>query len=114
MVEDAAASADFYTENFGFEVQLKVPAICIVTRGDMTLLLSGPRSSARREMPDGTKPAPGGWNRIMYEVVDIESEVARLKEAGVNFRNPIISGPGGKQSIADDLDGNAIEVFQPD
>ena len=82
--------------------------------GGITLLLSGPRSSARREMPDGTKPVPGGWNRIMFEVEDIESEVTRLKEGGVKFRNPIISGPGGQQSIAEDLDGNAIEVFQPD
>jgi catechol 2,3-dioxygenase-like lactoylglutathione lyase family enzyme len=114
MVSDPAASADFYTENFGFEVQLKVPAIAILTKGDLTILLSGPGSSARRAMPDGTETEPSGWNRIMIDTDDIEAEVARLKPAGITFRNEIISGPGGKQIIANDPDGNAIEIFEAD
>lgn len=114
MVNDAAMAAAFYTDILGFTVDLAIPPIHIVTRGDMTILLSGPKSSARQPMPDGTETEPGGWNRIMYEVDDIEAEVKRLRAAGVNFRNEIHSGPGGSQIIAEDLDGNAIEVFQPD
>ena len=114
MVNDPAESAVFYTENFGFEVQLKVPAICIISRGDMTLLLSGPGSSARRPMPDGSEPVPGGWNRILIETDDLDSLVEKAAKGGVKFRNEIISGPGGRQIVAEDPDGNAIELFEPD
>ncbi len=113
MVSDAAAAAAFYTEHFGFEIELQVPAICIVTRGDTTLLLSGPKSSARRPMPDGREPVPGGWNRLLIDVDDLDAEVARIAGAGVQFRNEIISGPGGRQIVAEDLDGNPIELFEP-
>jgi predicted enzyme related to lactoylglutathione lyase len=64
-------------------------------------------------MPDGRKPEPGGWNRIHFIVEDIESEVGRLKDAGVKFRNEIIGGPGGRQILAEDPSGNPIELFQP-
>ena len=37
-------------------------------------------------MPDGTVPAPGGWNRFMLEVEDLEAIVANLRSAGTNFR----------------------------
>ncbi len=114
MVDDPAASAVFYTENFGFEVQFKVPAIYIVNRGDLTLLLSGPGSSARRSMPDGSEPVPGGWNRILIEVDDIDAEVEKISKNGVTFRNEVISGPGGRQIVAEDPDGNPIEIFEPD
>ena len=114
MVNDAATAAAFYTELFGFETELAVPPIHIITRGDMTLLLSGPQSSARRPMPDGSEPVPGGWNRILIETDDLNPLVERLKQAGVKFRNESISGPGGRQIVADDLDGTAIELFEPD
>jgi predicted enzyme related to lactoylglutathione lyase len=89
------------------------PAFADVIRGNLRLLLSGPTSSAGRPMPDGRQPEPGGWNRIHLIVDDIDAEVARLREAGVPFRNEIISGPGGKQILAEDPAGNAIELFQP-
>ena len=114
MVTEPLAAASFYTENFGFTIQLQVPAISIVSRGDMTLLLSGPRSSARKPMSDGTETDTGGWNRIMFEVDDIEAVVRKLRTVGVKFRNEIHSGPGGSQIIAEDLDGNPIEVFEAD
>ena len=91
-----------------------MPAICIVSNRDLTLLVSGPGSSARRAMPDGREPEPGGWNRILVEVDDIEAKATELKQAGVLFRNEIIGGPGGKQIIADDPDGNPIEIFEAD
>lgn len=112
MVSDARAAAAFYTEHLDFVIELQVPAICIVSRGDLTLLLSGPGSSARRPMPDGRKPEPGGWNRLLIETDDLDSMVERFKKAGVKFRNEIISGPGGRQIVAEDLDGNPIELFE--
>ncbi len=112
MVSDAGAAAAFYTEHFGFVIDLQVPAFAMVSRGDLTLLLSGPKSSARRPMPDGREPEPGGWNRIVIEFDDLEPVVERLTRAGVQFRNEIISGPGGKQVLAEDLDGNPIELFE--
>jgi catechol 2,3-dioxygenase-like lactoylglutathione lyase family enzyme len=73
----------------------------------------GPNSSAGRPMPDGRQPAPGGWNRIHLIVEDLVAEVDRLRAAGVNFRNDIVTGPGGSQILLDDPSGNPIELFQP-
>lgn len=113
MVDDVKAAVDFYTSNLGFTVGMNSPAFADVTKGNLRLLLSGPQSSAGRPMPDGCTPGPGGWNRIHLIVDDIESEVARLREANVPFRNDIVRGPGGAQTLIEDPAGNVIEIFQP-
>jgi catechol 2,3-dioxygenase-like lactoylglutathione lyase family enzyme len=114
MVDDVDQAVDFYTRHFGFELGHDAsPAFADVVRGDLRLLLAGPESSAARPMPDGRKPEPGGWNRIHFVVDDIESDVERLRSAGLSFRNDIISGPGGRQILVDDPSGNPIELFQP-
>ncbi len=114
MVDDVQAAIDFYTTHFGFTVNsAALPAFADVTRGNLRLLLAGPRSSAGRPMPDGRKPAPGGWNRIHFIVDDITAEVDRLRTAGVKFRNDIVTGPGGRQILLEDPSGNPVELFQP-
>ena len=114
MVDDVAKAVDFYTTQFGFSVRSNAaPAFADVVRGNLRLLLSGPKSSAGRPMPDGRTPEPGGWNRIHFVVDDIAAEVDRLRAAGVEFRNEIVSGPGGQQILLEDPAGNPIEVFQP-
>jgi catechol 2,3-dioxygenase-like lactoylglutathione lyase family enzyme len=114
MVHDVDAAIAFYTTHLGFRVQTRAaPAFADVVRGDLRLLLSARTSSAGRPMPDGRQPEPGGWNRIHLIVDDIEVEVARLRAAGVPFRNDIVKGPGGAQVLIDDPSGNPIELFQP-
>src|SRR5262245_14853000 len=114
MVDDVQESIDFYTRHLGFELRNDLgPAFADVVRGRLRLLLAGPESSAGRPMPDGRKPGPGGWNRIHLIVDDISAEVARLRSAGLRFRNDIIKGPGGQQILIDDPSGNPIELFQP-
>ena len=114
MVADVQQAIDFYTELFGFEVRSSAaPAFADVVRGNLRLLLSGPKSSAGRPMPDGRTPEPGGWNRIHFIVDDIDAEVERLRAAGIAFRNDVISGPGGRQILLEDPAGNPIELFQP-
>ena len=113
MVNDVPSAVDFYTKHFGFTVGMNAPAFADVFRGNLRVLLSGPQSSAGRPMPDGTRPVPGGWNRIHFVVDDIAAEVERLRAEGVRFRNDIVSGPGGKQILLDDPSGNPIELFQP-
>ena len=114
MVDDVERAVAFYTTHFGFRLRMDAaPAFADVVRGQLRLLLSGPTSSAGRPMPDGRVPQPGGWNRIHFIVEDIADEVARLRSAGVSFRNDIVSGPGGRQILLDDPAGNPIELFQP-
>jgi catechol 2,3-dioxygenase-like lactoylglutathione lyase family enzyme len=113
MVDDVAASIDFYTRHFGFIVGISSPAFADVTRGNLRLLLSGPKSSAGGTMTDGERPSPGGWNRIHLIVDDLESEITRLTAEGVRFRNEVVTGPGGAQVLACDPSGNLIELFQP-
>jgi catechol 2,3-dioxygenase-like lactoylglutathione lyase family enzyme len=114
MVDDVEKAVAFYTKLLDFEVLTNFPpAFADVKRGNLRLLLSGPASSAGRAMPDGTKPGPGGWNRIHLLVDEIETEVARLRGAGANFRNDIIKGPGGQQILLLDPSGNVVELFQP-
>ena len=114
MVNDVDASIAFYTKLLGFELLTSAaPAFADVRRGNLRLLLAGPTSSAGRPMPDGTKPGPGGWNRIHLVVDDIDGEVAQLRSAGARFRNDIVEGPGGKQILLQDPSGNVVEFFQP-
>jgi catechol 2,3-dioxygenase-like lactoylglutathione lyase family enzyme len=113
MVEDVDAAVDFYTTHLGFTVLTKFPPFADVIRGNLRLLLSGPKSSAGRPMPDGAVPGPGGWNRIHLIVPDIHGEVARLRSEGVSFRNDVVNGPGGSQILLQDPSGNVVELFQP-
>ena len=114
MVDDVEQAIDFYTRHLGFEViSNQAPVFADVRRGNLRLLLSGPKSSAGRPMPDGRTPGPGGWNRIHLIVGDIGAEVARLRDAGATFRNDIVVGPGGSQILLEDPSGNVVELFQP-
>jgi catechol 2,3-dioxygenase-like lactoylglutathione lyase family enzyme len=114
MVDDVDAAIDFYTRHLGFTLRMSAPpAFADVLRGKLRLLLSGPASSAGRPMPDGTKPTPGGWNRIHLLVDDLDAEVTRLRAAGLTFRNDIVGGPGGQQILLEDPSGNVVELFQP-
>jgi catechol 2,3-dioxygenase-like lactoylglutathione lyase family enzyme len=114
MVDDVEAALTFYTTHLGFTLLSKtLPAFADVTRGNLRLLLSGAASSAGRPMPDGRKPAPGGWNRIQLMATDIAAEVSRLRAAGLKFRNDIVTGPGGSQILLEDPAGNLVELFQP-
>ncbi|MEV0132469.1 VOC family protein [Dactylosporangium sp. NPDC050688] len=114
MVDDVDAAVGFYTTHLGFTVRSNAaPAFADVVRGNLRLLLSGPASSAGRPMPDGERPAPGGWNRIHLLVDDLAGEVDRLRAAGATFRNDVVSGPGGQQILLQDPAGNVVELFQP-
>ena len=113
MVNDVAEAVEFYATHFDFRPGVNSPAFADVTKDNLRLLLSGPASSAGRPMTDGTTPGPGGWNRIHFVTSDLDAEVARLKDAGVGFRNEVVSGPGGRQILAVDPSGNVIELFQP-
>jgi catechol 2,3-dioxygenase-like lactoylglutathione lyase family enzyme len=114
MVDDVADAVAFYTGVLDFELLNDAgPAFADVERGNLRLLLSGPKSSAGRPMADGTVPEPGGWNRIHLLVDDIHAEIANLRERAATFRNEAVEGPGGTQVLVVDPSGNLIELFQP-
>lgn len=114
MVDDVASAFEWYVKHLGFAPILNAaPAFASVARDSLRLLLSGKTSSAGRPMPDGVQPTSGGWNRFQLVVEDIEEEAARLRAAGVTFRNDIVRGPGGAQILLVDPSGNLVELFQP-
>ena len=113
IVADVDRSVTFYRDILGFKLEQQMgPAFARMSRADLTLWLSGPTSSAARPMPDGRQPAPGGWNRFVIEVADLEQVVADARAAGAAFRNDIVTGPGGQQIVVDDPDGNPVELFR--
>ena len=113
LVGDVERSVAFYTMNLGFTLdQNMAPAFALVSRADLTLWLAGPQGSAARPMPDGRRPEPGGRNRFVIELEDIETRVGEMKSAGLRFRNEVVKGPGGKQILLEDPDGNVVELFE--
>ena len=111
IVDEAVA---FYQSNFDFQLEEQYgPAVAILERDGVELIVSGPMASASRPMPDGFKPTPGGWARFQIVMDDIGSEVSRLKENGVEFKHDIIESGGRKQTICLDPSGNLVELFQP-
>ena len=116
IVDDVDAAIDFYRRALGFQVDMHpAPTFAMLSRGDLRLVLSAPGGGpgGGQAMPDGTMPAPGGWNRFQLEVEDIEATVARLREEGAHFRNDIVTGVGGKQVLVEDPAGNPVELFEP-
>lgn len=113
-VRDVQRSISFYTQTLGFKLDMQnLPAFGQVSIGGLKLILSGPGASGSRPMPDGRQQAPGGWNRVLLQVKDLDTSMSQLKEAGLRFRNEMEAGPGGKQIQIEDPDGNPIELFEP-
>jgi catechol 2,3-dioxygenase-like lactoylglutathione lyase family enzyme len=113
LVDDVTTAVEFYAGPLGFDlVEQFGPAIAIMRRDDLDLWLAGPSSSAARPMPDGARPAPGGWNRLVVEVEDLGEAVGRLASGGAKFRNDIVDGPGGRQILVEDPAGNVVELFE--
>ena len=115
IIDDVPAAVAFYPSQLGFTLELDAsPAFAAVSRAGVRLLLSGDGSSGKRPLPDGRRQVPGGFNRIHLEVAGLESEVVRLRAAGVRFRtDEIVQGPGGAQIVIEDPSGNPVELFQP-
>ncbi|HWD09366.1 MAG TPA: VOC family protein [Actinomycetota bacterium] len=115
-VNELDAAVAFYRDLLGFAVDLvPAPTFAMLHRGELRLLLSVPGAGpgGGKAMPDGTLPAPGGWNRFALEVGDLEDTVEFLKNKGARFRTGIITGIGVKQILLEDPSGNPVELNQP-
>jgi catechol 2,3-dioxygenase-like lactoylglutathione lyase family enzyme len=115
IVDDVDAAVDFYTTHLQFEVAMRPgPGFAMLHRDDLRLLLNTPGGGggAGQTLSDGSTPEPGGWNRFQLHVDDLDTAVAKLKEAGVDFRGDTITGRGGKQALALDPSGNLVELFE--
>jgi catechol 2,3-dioxygenase-like lactoylglutathione lyase family enzyme len=115
IVKDIESSVAFYTRLLGFEVRMHVKgAFAHLTLGDLQLFINQPGAGgAGQPMPDGTMPAPGGWNRFQIQVNNLEHVYDKLKSLGAVFRNEIVTGVGGKQVLLTDPSGNLVELFEP-
>lgn len=116
IVDDVDEAISFYSEHLGFVEQMHpAPTFAMLTRGELRLLVSAAsgQGGGGQAMPDGTRPTPGGWNRFMVEIDDLDQLVAVLREARVHFRSGIIEGVGGRQLIVEDPSGNPVELFSP-
>ena len=113
LVDDVDEALPFY-ELLGFTLADRWgPTFAIVERDGLSIWLSGPGTSARKTLDDGSEPVAGGWNRVVIDVKDIEQTMAALKARGARFRSALIKGPGGRQVLVDDPSGNPIELFEP-
>ena len=116
IVHNVDAAIDFYRQHLGFREEMHpAPTFAILSRGDLRLLLSAPSGlgGGGQAMPDGTKPEPGGWNRISLEVTGLPAMIETLRKSGVRFRNDLVTGIGGNQILLDDPSGNPVELFEP-
>ncbi len=114
LVEDVDSAVLFYTLQLGFELEKRYgDAMAVVANGDLKLWLAGPKSSAARAMGDGAKPQAGGWNRIVLTVAGLDPILKRFDAAGVELRNQVVNGPGGRQVLIKDPSGNLVELFEP-
>lgn len=112
LVHDVDAALAFY-EALGFALTERWgPPFAMLARGDLSLWLSGPGTSAARPLSDGSVPQPGGWNRMVIEVADLDAALAALRRTGAHSRSEPVAGPGGRQVLVEDPSGNPIELFQ--
>ena len=112
--KDVRRAVDFYTSYLGFKLEHQhFPEFATIALDDVHLMLSGPGASGSRPIPDGRRQEPGGWNRVILRVHDLERAIEVLKKDGVQFRNQVESGPAGRQIQVEDPDGNPIELFEP-
>ena len=113
LVDDVDASLPFYRA-LGFRLADRWgPPFAVMKGHGVSVWLSGPGTSARKRLKSGAEPVPGGWNRLVIPVKDIEATVAKLEGLGMKFRSKPIKGPGGQQALVEDPSGNPIEIFQP-
>jgi len=111
--KDVSRAVAFYSEHLGFRLEhQQLPAFAAISLGPLHILLSGPGASGSRPMPDGQQQEPGGWNRVVLRVSDLEKTIAACRQAGLRFRNEMEVGPGGKQILLLDPDENLIELFE--
>ena len=116
IVNGVDAAIAFYTRHLGFRVTAQSgPDFAILERDTVQLVLSPPkgRGGGSQPMPDGRRPEPGGWNRIIVQSRNLDEDVDALRKAGVKFRNEIVAGPGGRQILLEDPSGNPVELFEP-
>jgi Lactoylglutathione lyase and related lyases len=116
IVDDVDKTIAFYCKLLGFHEEMHPNAyFAMLSRGDLRLVLSRPGGGpgGGQAMPDGQSPAPGGWNRFSLEISDLTATVAKLRAAGVRFRNEVVTGVGGKQILIEDPSGNPVELFEP-
>lgn len=111
-VRDVERAVAYYTKHLAFELVQRAGPVAIISRGELRLLLSGPGASGSRPLPDGRQQEPGGSNRIVLYVQNLDSTIATLKAATARFRNDVEVGPGGKQILVEDPDGNPIELHE--
>lgn len=116
IVNDVEEAIEFYSNHLRFRLAAQSgPDFAIIVRENLQLVLSPPKGpgGGSQPMPDGRRPEPGGWNRIIVQTIDLDGDIEVLRKAGVKFRNDVVAGPGGRQILLEDSSGNLVELFEP-
>jgi uncharacterized glyoxalase superfamily protein PhnB len=110
-VADVPASAAFLAAHFGFRQELAADGFASMTRGDAGMNVVFLRRGLP-VLPENQRDARAAGLILAFVVEDLEGELARLREEGVDITMPLREEPWGERAFqVTDPNGVIVELL---